>query len=51
MPVESSPGKMVWKSRVAPGPIPFRILERLEARHPAHVQLFEKSTLFNRANK
>jgi hypothetical protein len=40
--VESSQGKIVWKSGVAPGPLFFRIFQRLKARRPAGVELFEK---------
>jgi hypothetical protein len=40
--VESSQGKTVWKSGVAPGPLLLRVLELLEARRPARVQLFEE---------
>jgi hypothetical protein len=40
--VENSQGKTVWKCGVAPGPLLFRILQRLNARRPARLELFEK---------
>jgi hypothetical protein len=40
--VESSQGKIVWESGVAPCPLFFRIFQRLQARRPAGVELFEK---------
>jgi hypothetical protein len=42
MPVEPSRRKTVWKSRNAPRPLLLRIFQRLQARRPARVQLFEK---------
>jgi hypothetical protein len=40
--VEAGRRKSVWKSRNAPRPLLFGILQRLQARRPARVQLFEK---------
>jgi hypothetical protein len=42
MPVEGGQGKVVWKSGVAPRPLCLGILERLQARCPTRVQLFEE---------
>jgi hypothetical protein len=41
--VESRRRKTVWKSWDTPRPLLLRILQRLQARRPARVQLFEKS--------
>jgi hypothetical protein len=43
MVVESSQGKIIWKSGVALGPLLFLIFHRFQARRPASVELFEKS--------
>ncbi len=40
--VKSRRGKRVWKCGVAPGPLFFRIFQRLKAWRPARVELFEK---------